>query len=257
MARGLLAVRGANRRSNASGKLACKLQQLTGPAQWTMHFLGLLAAAGAVDEPIVETMLVEVVLANHLSKQLTVDLRLQTDGAEVLTALPGRRRERRESLFDARVPRPHRGATTINVHDGLAALPGRRRERRESLFDAPVPRPSRGATIITIHDDSTEQAHHNRPHTEYDERLLGDRAPKHDAGNQRDHDPTDFKSKPEADEQFLLGRVNGDCGRAPGSVVLSMSGGGGSAPGSEAPTMSGGGEPAPVSEALSMSCEQE
>eukprot|EP00445_Apocalathium_hangoei_P080935 CAMPEP_0204193026 /NCGR_PEP_ID=MMETSP0361-20130328/61352_1 /ASSEMBLY_ACC=CAM_ASM_000343 /TAXON_ID=268821 /ORGANISM="Scrippsiella Hangoei, Strain SHTV-5" /LENGTH=214 /DNA_ID=CAMNT_0051154179 /DNA_START=65 /DNA_END=708 /DNA_ORIENTATION=+ len=214
MARGLLAVRGANRRSNASGKLACKLQQLTGPAQWTMHFLGLLAAAGAVDEPIVETMLVEVVLANHLSKQLTVDLRLQTDGAEVLTALPGRRRE-----------------------------------RRESLFDAPVPRPSRGATIITIHDDSTEQAHHNRPHTEYDERLLGDRAPKHDAGNQRDHDPTDFKSKPEADEQFLLGRVNGDCGRAPGSVVLSMSGGGGSAPGSEAPTMSGGGEPAPVSEA--------
>jgi len=80
---------------------------------------------------MVEALLVEVVLAYQLSKQLTVDLRLQTDGAEVLTALTSRRRE-----------------------------------RRESRFDAPVPRPRRGATITNVPDERSEQAHHNRPHTE-------------------------------------------------------------------------------------------
>jgi len=102
-----------------------------------------------VEEPVVEALLVEVMLANHLSKQLTVDLRLQTDGAEVLTALPGRRRERRESFFDAPAPRPHQGATFINGHDG-----------------------------------QSEQAHHNRPRTKHQDYLLGDREPKHDAESQ-------------------------------------------------------------------------
>eukprot|EP00445_Apocalathium_hangoei_P082119 CAMPEP_0204190304 /NCGR_PEP_ID=MMETSP0361-20130328/59200_1 /ASSEMBLY_ACC=CAM_ASM_000343 /TAXON_ID=268821 /ORGANISM="Scrippsiella Hangoei, Strain SHTV-5" /LENGTH=188 /DNA_ID=CAMNT_0051151099 /DNA_START=659 /DNA_END=1224 /DNA_ORIENTATION=- len=179
----------------------------------------VLLAAGAVEEAIVEALLVEVVLANHLSKQLIVDLLLQTDSAEV-----------------------------------LAALPGRRRERRESLFDAHAQRTLRGATIIAVQERPNEHAHHNRRPTEREEYLLGDRSPKPDDDTQRDNQPTYLNSELN-ETQFFLRRVDGDCGCAPGSEALSMSGGGGAAPGSEALSMSGGGH-AQSSEVLSISGER-
>eukprot|EP00445_Apocalathium_hangoei_P000340 CAMPEP_0203839338 /NCGR_PEP_ID=MMETSP0359-20131031/115_1 /ASSEMBLY_ACC=CAM_ASM_000338 /TAXON_ID=268821 /ORGANISM="Scrippsiella Hangoei, Strain SHTV-5" /LENGTH=235 /DNA_ID=CAMNT_0050753353 /DNA_START=129 /DNA_END=833 /DNA_ORIENTATION=- len=199
------------------GYLASKLQQLTGAAQWTTHLFGLLAAAGAVEEPIVEALLVEVVLASHLSKQLTVDLRLQTDGADV-----------------------------------LAALPGRSCERRESLFDAHVPRPRQGATFVAFPDGPNQQAHHSRPRTEHEQHLPGERLRKPDDERHHENHPT-LKAQLNKTNQLLLSSVDGDCGRAPGSEALSMPEGGGPAPGSEALSMSGGGGPAPGSEVLSMS----
>eukprot|EP00445_Apocalathium_hangoei_P093676 CAMPEP_0204222710 /NCGR_PEP_ID=MMETSP0361-20130328/82392_1 /ASSEMBLY_ACC=CAM_ASM_000343 /TAXON_ID=268821 /ORGANISM="Scrippsiella Hangoei, Strain SHTV-5" /LENGTH=73 /DNA_ID=CAMNT_0051188365 /DNA_START=988 /DNA_END=1209 /DNA_ORIENTATION=- len=61
------------------------------------------------------------------------------------------------------------------------------------------------------------------------------------------------RAKMKKTNQVLVHCVDGDCGRAPGSEALSMSGGAGPAPGSEALSMSGRGGHAPGSEVLSMS----